>query len=56
MILGNEDGGDEASGGTKRSEGRFLATAHNPERELDARPQFLIWIRRNPLKSPDSDE
>jgi hypothetical protein len=24
--------------------------------EPETMPDFLIWIRRNPLKSPDSDE
>jgi hypothetical protein len=27
-----------------------------PERRVGAEPIFFIWIRRNPLKSPDSDE
>jgi hypothetical protein len=30
------------------------APAHNPRRELKADKIFFIWIRRNPLKSPES--
>jgi hypothetical protein len=36
----------------KRGANRFETFAA----ELEGRPDFFIWIRRNPLKSPDSDE
>jgi hypothetical protein len=34
--------------------GRTLCRFLQPERVLMARKNFFIWIRRNPLKSPDS--
>jgi hypothetical protein len=30
------------------------AATHNPGRECKAQGDFFIWIRRNPLKNPES--
>jgi hypothetical protein len=51
LPAGMEPGPGPAVRGERRKSGsrRF---AHNLGRELE----FLVWIRRNPLKSPDSDE
>ena len=35
---------------------RLRHLAHNPEGESKPEKIFFIWIRCNPLKSPDSDE
>jgi hypothetical protein len=36
------------------SKNAFKAACPQPETRVEARKDFFIWIRRNPLKSPDS--
>jgi len=40
----------------EESNARLRHLAHNPEGESKPEKIFFIWIRCNPLKSPDSDE
>jgi hypothetical protein len=46
----------ESALGVNGKECMFGRFAHNPIGESEAEKIFLIWIRRNPLKSPNSDE
>jgi hypothetical protein len=47
---GGQTHGIRACGRTMRALRRVL----QPERVLAAKGNFFIWIRRNPLKTPDS--
>jgi hypothetical protein len=40
--------------GCRVAGGELRHSIYNPKRELRREAIFLIWIRRNPLKSPES--
>ena len=56
FCLPESNGREAAALRGEESNARLRHLAHNPEGESKPEKIFFIWIRCNPLKSPDSDE
>jgi hypothetical protein len=57
MMLGNEELGPTGSAAVMRGgKGEVRELHSQPRRRVAAERDFFIWIRRNPLKMPESEK